>query len=71
MNKKNRLHNISLKKTKELIDKLKKDLKEKFDIKVEYLECRNLINLSTNLHNKPFKLFVSYYLNNVRIIDNF
>ena len=71
LNKKNRLHNISLKKTKELIDKLKKDLKEKFDIKVEYLECRNLINLSTNLHNKPFKLFVSYYLNNVRIIDNF
>ena len=43
----------------------------KFSIKIEYLECRNLINLSTNLENKPFKLFVAYYLNNVRLIDNF
>ena len=43
----------------------------KFDIKIDYLECRNLINLSTDIHSKPFKLFVAYYLNNVRLIDNF
>ncbi len=42
-----------------------------FNIKIEYLECRNLINLNTNINNKPFKLFVAYYLNNVRLIDNF
>ena len=49
----------------------KKELINQFNIKIEYLECRNLINLSSNLHNKPFKLFVAYYLNNVRLIDNF
>jgi len=54
-----------------LIKVFKKDLLQKFNIKIEYLECRNLINLSTNLYNKPFKLFVAYYLDKVRLIDNF
>ena len=40
-------------------------------IKIEYMECRNLINFSKNLHNKSFKLFICYYLSNVRLIDNF
>ena len=69
--KRNGLLNVSPKKTKYLIQKTKKKLINKFDIKVEYLECRNLVNLSANLKNKPFKLFVAYYLNNVRLIDNF
>ena len=54
-----------------LIEILKEELIQKFNIKIEYLECRNLNNLSTNIYNKPFKLFVAYYLNNVRLIDNF
>jgi len=58
-------------KSKNLIKTLKKELTEKFDIKIEYLECRNLITLSDNLYNKPFKLFVAYYLDGVRLIDNF
>jgi len=69
--KKNGFNDIGQKKSKELIKKLKVYLIKKYNIKIEYLECRNLINLSTNLHNKPFKLFVSYYLNNIRLIDNF
>jgi pantoate--beta-alanine ligase len=69
--KRNGLLNVSPKKTKYLIQKTKKKLINKFDIKVEYLECRNLVTLSANLKNKPFKLFVAYYLNNVRLIDNF
>ena len=69
--KKNRIDSIDSKKMKKLIYKIKKDLIEKFGIKIEYLECRNLINLSTNLNNKPFKLFIAYYLNNIRLIDNF
>ena len=69
--KKNKLNNASSKKTKELIQKFKKQLMNKFNIKIEYLECRNLMKLTTDLNNKPFKLFVSYYLNNVRLIDNF
>ena len=58
-------------KSKNLAKTEKKKLIIKFNIKIEYLECRNLINLSTSLHNKPFRLFVSYYLNKVRLVDNF
>ena len=54
-----------------LINNFKKKLINKFDVKIEYLECRNLLNLSKNLKEKPFRLFVAYYLNNVRLIDNF
>tara|TARA_B100000795_G_scaffold264789_1_gene245715 strand:- start:841 stop:1653 length:813 start_codon:yes stop_codon:yes gene_type:complete len=57
--------------SKILLRNFKKDLIKNFNIKIEYLECRNLINLSTDLHNKPFKLFIAYYLDNVRLIDNF
>ena len=57
--------------SKSLIKNIKKELIKKFDIKIEYLECRNSLTLSTNLYNKPFRLFISYYLNNVRLIDNF
>ena len=69
--KRNGVDSIGSKKSSKLIKKTKKNLIKKFNVKIEYLECRNLMNLSTNLHNKPFKLFVSYYLNNVRLIDNF
>ena len=57
--------------SKKLINDTKKDLIKKYKVKIEYLECRNIVNLSTNIQNKSFKLFVAYYLNNVRLIDNF
>ena len=63
--------NKDKKKTRNYIQIFKKKIIKKFNIKIEYLECRNLINLSTNLYNKPFKLFIAYYLNSVRLIDNF
>ena len=63
--------NENKKKYKRLIFDLKKELSKNFDIKIEYLECRNTHNLSTKIMNKPFKLFVAYYINNVRLIDNF
>ena len=56
---------------KKLTLDLKKELSKNFDIKIEYLECRNTQNLSTSILKKPFKLFVAYYINNVRLIDNF
>ena len=58
-------------KTKKIIKEIRSNLIKKFKIKIEYLECRNLINLKTNLNNRPFKLFVAYYLKGVRLIDNF
>ena len=56
---------------KKLISNSKKELLKNFGIEIEYLECRNINNLSTNILKKPFKLFVAYYINNVRLIDNF
>ena len=65
----------SIKKNKDksgiLIRDLKKKLIKKFNIKIEYLECRNLNNLSANLYKKPYKLFVAYYFKKVRLIDNY
>jgi pantoate--beta-alanine ligase len=63
--------NRNRKNYKKLIFDLKKELSKNFDIKIEYLECRSIQNLSTNILNKPFKLFVAYYINSVRLIDNF
>jgi len=67
----NKFDNNSSKKTRELILKKKKDLINKFNVNIEYIECRNSISLTTNIIHKPFKLFVAYYLNKVRLIDNF
>ena len=66
-------HSINKNKSKanNLIRVFKKVLIKNFNVKIEYLECRNLINLRTNLYNKPFKLFIAYYLDGVRLIDNF
>jgi len=63
--------NKNKKNYQKLIFNLNKELFKNFNIKIEYLECRNLENLSTNILNKPFKLFVAYYINKVRLIDNF
>jgi len=63
--------NKNRKNYKKLIFNLKKELSNNFDIKIEYLECRNTQNLSANILKKSFKLFVAYYINNVRLIDNF
>jgi len=57
--------------SKKLIYALKKNLIKKHKIKIEYLECRNTVNLRTNIQSKSFKLFIAYYLNKVRLIDNF
>jgi len=63
--------NMNKNKSNNLIIRVKKELIKKFDIKIDYLECRNLDNLGTNLYNKRYKLFVAYHLKNVRLIDNF
>ena len=39
--------------------------------KIEYFEIRNRYNLKTKFNNKNFKIFIAYYINNVRIIDNY
>jgi len=50
---------------------IKKKLTKKFNIKIEYLEIRNENNLNTSNIKKKYRLFIAYYINNVRLIDNF
>ena len=51
-----------------------KELKRKLiknNLKVEYLELRNKVNLSKKINRSNFKIFISFYINKVRLIDNF
>ena len=52
------------------LSKISKNLEKEFKIKIEYLEHR--YELSLKLSNKPHKskIFLSYYLNDVMLIDN-
>ena len=42
-----------------------------FNIKFDYLELRNIFNLKVSNKVKNSKLFIAYYINKVRLIDNF
>jgi len=48
-----------------------KELKKKYDIKIDYLELRNTKNLKLTNKIKNAKIFVAYFINKVRLIDNF
>ena len=50
------------------------DLKNKLinqGINIEYLEIRNKFDLSKKYNKSNFKIFVAFYINGVRLIDNF
>ena len=48
----------------------KSELKNDYKIKIDYLELRNINNLKISSTKKNSRLFIAYYLNNVRLIDN-
>jgi len=50
---------------------LKKKLIVKFDIKIDYLEVRNEYNLQKLERKKRYRIFIAYFINKVRLIDNF
>ena len=52
------------------LKKESKSLVKKNNIKLEYLEFRNLKTLKTSNTFKNSRLFIAYYLQNVRLIDN-
>ena len=68
-------------KLKKLFIRLKKDLNNKFIINdfinknkvfnIEYLEIRNKNNLSKKISKKNVKIFIAFYIQGVRLIDNF
>ena len=57
--------------SKKEILKKKKELIKKFNLNIEYLEIRNKKNLQTTYKIKNSKIFIAYYLNKIRLIDNF
>ena len=57
-------------KISEFLKSKKKELVSNFKIKIDYLELRNEKSLKISKTNKNSRLFIAYYLNNVRLIDN-
>ena len=53
------------------IRNLKKKINLIKGIKLEYLEVRNMSNLSKLYNLKNLKIFIAYYIKNIRLIDNF
>ena len=49
----------------------KKELSEKFDIDIEYFEVRDINKLFISKKMNNSKIFIAYYLNKIRLIDNF
>ena len=49
----------------------KNELNKMYDINIEYLELRDKNNLLITNKTKHSKLFIAYYINKVRLIDNF
>ena len=59
------------KKIKDLLQKKMEFLKKNFDIKIDYLEIRKKNNLKSSSTIKNSKIFIAYFMNKVRLIDNF
>ena len=62
-----------LSKTNNLINlsKLKIKLENKYKIQIDYLEFRDEKKLKLNNFKSKYRLFIAYYINGVRLIDNF
>ena len=56
---------------KKVLNKTVNEINKLQNVKIEYLELRNIKNLKISNKLKNSKIFVSFYINNVRLIDNF
>ena len=59
------------KKIKNLLQQKIESFKKNFDIKIDYLEVRKKNNLKSSSTIKNSKIFIAYYINKVRLVDNF
>ena len=55
----------------QLLLKSKKEIENMFKIKIEYLENRSVKDLTTSNNYLHSKIFISYYFNGIKLIDNF
>jgi len=54
-----------------ILDNIEKELRSYGILKIDYFEVRNEENLSLSAHNENSRLFIAFYVNKVRVIDNF
>ena len=58
-------------KVKKKIENFYNKINNMKNIKIDYLEIRNKVNLSKNFNKNNFKIFIAYYNKKIRLIDNF
>ena len=56
---------------KKVLNKTANEIDKLQNVKIEYLELRNIKNLKISNKLKNSKIFLSFYINNIRLIDNF
>ena len=61
----------SKKNIKNLLVLKKNEIQNIFKIKIEYLELRNINNLKISKTLNNSRLFIAYYIDKIRLIDNF
>jgi len=54
----------------QILNLKKKELSKMYNLKIEYLEIRNISNLKKTNKLQNSKIFIAYYLDKVRLIDN-
>ena len=53
------------------ISQKRKEIMSSFNVKFDYLELRNRLNFKSSNKVQNSKLFFAYYINKIRLIDNF
>ena len=67
----NYLNELKIKIDPIYLEKIKNEL-NKLDIKkIDYIEVRDEVDLLPTITNDQARLFIAYYINKIRIIDNF
>ena len=61
---------LKIRNLKKFLYSQKKEFIKKYNIKIEYLELRNVSNLKISNKIKNSKILVAYYINKIRLIDN-
>ena len=60
----------NFKNTSNFLKLQKEELSNTYKVKIDYLELRNKKNLELSKTTNNSRLFIAYYINNVRLIDN-
>ena len=60
-----------IKVTTQILEKKKSELSKLFKIKIQYFELRNTTNFKMSNSIRNSKIFVAFFINKVRLIDNF